>query len=180
MWWLQKWFSAILWPNCEIIHWRMVTMTHLFQTKVIKKHLISYLCFHSVVIKFIGAGLPGLQRQLWTGPCLDFGFQYAVIRNNRSKKFGVEYWELPGSNSPWQPCILQVWIYPNNDFVSIMEPPSFCWTSQNTQHSMRMQSLNYKPLPGTIEVSLNIWLANYCVRISYYFTQEKCYDICFL
>ena len=26
------------------------------------------------------------------GPCLDFGFQYALIRNNRSKKFGVEYW----------------------------------------------------------------------------------------
>ena len=74
---------------------------------------------------------------------------------------------------------VQVWIHPDNDFVPIMEPPSFCWTSQNTQHSMRMQSLNYKPLPGTIEVSFNIWLANYCVRISYYFTREKCYDICF-
>ena len=34
------------------------------------------------------------------GPCLDFGFQYALIRNNRSKNFGVEYWALPGSNSP--------------------------------------------------------------------------------
>ena len=75
--------------------------------------------------------------------------------------------------------LVQVWIHPDNDFVPIMEPPSFCWTSQNTQHSMRMQSLNYKPLPGTIEVSFNIWLANYCVRISYYFTREKCYDICF-
>ena len=29
-------------------------------------------------------------------PCLDFGFQYAFIRNNRSKRFGVEYWALPG------------------------------------------------------------------------------------
>ena len=34
-------------------------------------------------------------------PCLDFGFQYALIRNNWSKKFGVEYWALPCSNSPW-------------------------------------------------------------------------------
>ena len=32
--------------------------------------------------------------------CLDFGFQYALIRNNWSKKFGVEYWAFPGSNSP--------------------------------------------------------------------------------
>ena len=37
------------------------------------------------------------------GPCLDFGFQYALIRNNRSKKIGVEYWTLPGSNLPWRP-----------------------------------------------------------------------------
>ena len=27
------------------------------------------------------------------GPCLDYGFHYAFIRNNRSKKFGVEYLE---------------------------------------------------------------------------------------
>ena len=25
-------------------------------------------------------------RQAWFGPCLDFGFQYALIKNNRSKK----------------------------------------------------------------------------------------------
>ena len=25
---------------------------------------------------------------------LDFGFQYTLIRNNQSKKFGVEYWVL--------------------------------------------------------------------------------------
>ena len=28
------------------------------------------------------------------GPCLDLGFQYALIRNNRSKEFGVEYFFL--------------------------------------------------------------------------------------
>ena len=37
------------------------------------------------------------------GPCLDFGFQYALIRN-LSKKFGIEYKALPGSNLPWCPC----------------------------------------------------------------------------
>ena len=41
-------------------------------------------------------------RHGWQG-C---GFQYALIRNNRSKKFGVEYWALPGSNSPWRPWSL--------------------------------------------------------------------------
>ena len=48
----------------------------------------------------LGSGLPWQVRFV---PCLDFGFQYALIRNNWSKKFGVEYWTLPGSNSPWRP-----------------------------------------------------------------------------
>ena len=42
-------------------------------------------------------------------PCLDFGFQYALIRNNRSKKNGVEYWALPCSNSPWRLCSLYIY-----------------------------------------------------------------------
>ena len=41
------------------------------------------------------AGLPRQARQARFGPCLDFGFQYTLIRNNRSKKFGIEYWALP-------------------------------------------------------------------------------------
>ena len=49
------------------------------------------------------SGAPRLARPPRPGPCLDFRFQYALIRNNRSKKFGVEYWVLPGSNSPWHP-----------------------------------------------------------------------------
>ena len=48
-------------------------------------------------------GPPRQARQERFGPCLDFGFQYALIRNNRSKSFGVEYWTLPGSNLPWRP-----------------------------------------------------------------------------
>ena len=28
---------------------------------------------------------------------------HSFIRNNRSKKFGVEYRALPGTNSPWRP-----------------------------------------------------------------------------
>ena len=39
----------------------------------------------------------------WPGPCLDFGFQYALLGNNGSNKFGVEYWALPGSNLLWRP-----------------------------------------------------------------------------
>jgi hypothetical protein len=33
-------------------------------------------------------------RQASFGPCLDFGFQYALKRNNPSKNFGVEYWTI--------------------------------------------------------------------------------------
>ena len=52
---------------------------------------------------FRNTGPPRLARPPRPGPCLDFGFQYALIRNNQSKKFGVEYWALPGSNLPWRP-----------------------------------------------------------------------------
>ena len=45
-------------------------------------------------------GPPRLARPPRPGPCLDFGFQYALIRNNQTKKFGVEYKALPDSNSP--------------------------------------------------------------------------------
>ena len=49
------------------------------------------------------AGPPRLARPPRPGPCLDFGLQYTLIRNNWSKQIGVEYWALPGSNSPWRP-----------------------------------------------------------------------------
>ena len=52
----------------------------------------------------VSTGPPRLARPPRPGPYLDFGFQYALIRNNRSKKIGVEYWALPGSYSPWRPC----------------------------------------------------------------------------
>ena len=51
-------------------------------------------------------GPPLLARPPRPGPCLDFEFQYSLIRNNRSKKFGEEYWALSGSNLPWRPCRL--------------------------------------------------------------------------
>ena len=44
------------------------------------------------------------QGRHWSLP--RFCFQYALLRNNWSKKFGVEYWTLPGSNSPWRPWVL--------------------------------------------------------------------------
>ena len=49
-------------------------------------------------------GPPRQARQARFGPCLDFGFQYAFLTNNRSNKFVVENWTLPDSNSPWWPC----------------------------------------------------------------------------
>ena len=36
-------------------------------------------------------------------PCLDFRFQYALIRSNWPKTFEVEYWTLSGSNGPGMP-----------------------------------------------------------------------------
>ena len=57
--------------------------------------------FYSQINKHI-SGPPRLPT---TGPCLDFGFQYKITRNNQSKKFGLEYWILPDSNSLWRPCI---------------------------------------------------------------------------
>ena len=59
---------------------------------------------HKLLLQLPYTGPPRLARPPRPGPCLDFGFQYALIRNNRLKKFGVEYWALPGSNSPWRPC----------------------------------------------------------------------------
>ena len=53
----------------------------------------------------VKAGPPQLARPLRPGPCLDFGFQYALIRNNRSKQFGAQCLALHGSNSP-DPCEL--------------------------------------------------------------------------
>ena len=58
--------------------------------------------FKLVSVSFITV-LQQLTRPSRPGPCLDFGFQYAFIRNNRSNNFGVEYWALLGSNSPWRP-----------------------------------------------------------------------------
>ena len=45
-------------------------------------------------------------------PCRDFWYQYALITNIRSKKFGSGYWDLPGSNSPWRPCSLYFYVKP--------------------------------------------------------------------
>jgi hypothetical protein len=47
--------------------------------------------------------VPWQPRQPSNGPCLDFGSLYTLIRNNWTKKFGVEYWTLPSSNLLWRP-----------------------------------------------------------------------------
>ena len=47
------------------------------------------------------AGKAGKAGKGWSLPRF-WVFIRALIRNNRSKNFGVEYWTLPGSNSPWR------------------------------------------------------------------------------
>ena len=77
-------------------------------------------------------GAPQLARPPRSGPCLDFGFQYALIRNNRSKRFGViEYWALPGSNSPWRPCIEQPCKLKGVSVLFNLFFPKFCWLRPN-------------------------------------------------
>ena len=82
------------------------------------------------------SGLPWQARQ-WRkarfGPCLDFGFQNALIRNNWSKKFWVEYWTLPGSNTSWWSCVLlnfeMSWIKEFNKnliFIDMKMEKSYC------------------------------------------------------
>ena len=53
----------------------------------------------------IRAATAGKAPKAWALPAV-FVFQYTHIRNNGPKNFGIEYWALPGSNSPWRPCIL--------------------------------------------------------------------------
>ena len=57
-------------------------------------------------IILIKTGVPRLTRPPRPGPCLDFGFQYALIRNNQPKKIGVEHRTLTSSNSRWRPCLV--------------------------------------------------------------------------
>ena len=52
---------------------------------------VAILLQHGKIIRMSIAlltGPPRLARPPSPGPCTDFGFQYTVIRNNRSKKLG--------------------------------------------------------------------------------------------
>ena len=46
------------------------------------------------------AATGGKDPKTWALP--RFWVSYALLRNNQSKKFGVEYWALSGSNLPWR------------------------------------------------------------------------------
>ena len=62
-----------------------------------------HLVFSMAHARKLSSGPPRQGRQARFGPCLDFGFQYALIRNNWSKKI---WGRIMGSNSPWHPCSL--------------------------------------------------------------------------
>ena len=53
--------------------------------------------FQPILAMYLCTGASRMARPSRPGPCLDFGFQYCLIRNNWSRKIGVEYWALPGS-----------------------------------------------------------------------------------
>ena len=59
----QQTYLAI---NCQIVTW----------SRALRRQVVAL------------SGPPRLARPPRPGPCLDFGFQYTLIRNNRSKKFG--------------------------------------------------------------------------------------------
>ena len=44
-------------------------------------------------------------RAATAGKALDFGFHYPLIRNNPSKRFGIEYWALKNVDS-WPKIML--------------------------------------------------------------------------
>ena len=60
--------------------------------------------FYKVLFNYLlsnRAATAGKAGKVWSLPRF-WVFIRALIRNNRSKNFGVEYWTLPGSNSPWR------------------------------------------------------------------------------
>ena len=50
------------------------------RNQIVTIEMDKFALFHSFIT--------GPPRQARFGPCLDFGFQYALIRNNRSKNLG--------------------------------------------------------------------------------------------
>ena len=105
---LQKTFYNL--TTVALHNWRTYGEMRALATHKYKVRTNNYFLFTSQFMSVLychpslSSGPPRLARPPRPGPCLDFGFQYALIRNNRSKKIGVEYWALPGSNSPWRPC----------------------------------------------------------------------------
>ena len=75
--------------------------------ELMQVYLQNYFLTYILCIPIL-SGAPRLARPPRPGPCLDFGFQQALIRNNRSKNFGLEYWALPGSNLSWCPQLCKI------------------------------------------------------------------------
>ena len=72
-----------------------------------------------------------------------------LIRNNWSKKFAVEYWTLPGSNSPWRPWYWteawKIWghsltKFKNNCKKSLLS----CW-GVTKKYELMMTNVNFPP-----------------------------------
>ena len=92
-------FHVNLWVSgiCNMYHVdraKLICRLGTYELKVVSKSHSNFLYpKHGCSIK-ASPGPPQLARPPRPGPCLDFGFQYTLIRNNCS-------------NSPWRPCSLK-------------------------------------------------------------------------
>ena len=94
---------------------------------------------------------------IWRQPLqgLNFGFQYTLIRIGWSKKFGVEYWALFGSNSLWRPCLHNTFnMYPKINTVLY----SYC-----SRYNISTESDPKDPLINTILLRNLYFPKPYCV-----------------
>ena len=96
------------------------------------------------------------------------GFQYAFIRNNQSKKFGIEYWALPGSNSPWRPRGNQ-WVMTSDIGSSSMTDSDLRQHTQQCRAAPRQKSKQMQPEP----MSSTVNYPAYFTRIHHCFYKLK-------
>ena len=121
------------------------------------------------------SGAPWLARPPRPGPGLDFGFQYDRIRNNRSKKFGVEYWALPGSNSPWRPC---EWVLLASYFHYVFGDCTTAEIKKNLEHTSKKYGLLLIYLLTKCQCKeILLWLLDKkkcCTRMYRFHCQQQC------
>ena len=97
-------------------------------------------------------------------------FQYPLIKNNRSKNFGVEYWALPGSNSPWHPCTL-----PFLRWRELLLGDHFVELTNKESHLYDPWDFCPQPRPKGVDKQANVLLEQpYEVELVHYYPWDSC------